>query len=68
MDYKLYGLDRSGHIVSGKDVIAPDDRAALQEAEKACEKHAVEVWQGARRVARVEKGSAPLAASSRMCL
>ena len=68
MDYKLYCLDRSGHIVSARDVAARDDLAALQEAEKNCEKHAVEVWQGGRRVARVKISNAPLAAGDSMCL
>ena len=68
MDYKLYSLDASGHIVSAKDVVARDDLAALQEAEKDCDKFVVEVWQGARRVARVKIGNAPLGLEDRMSL
>ena len=68
MDYKLYCLDAWEHIVSTREVAAPDDLAALQEAEKDCAEYAVEVWQGARRVARVKPGNAPLDARDRMCL
>ena len=68
MDYKFYRLDVLEHIVSSRDVAAPDDLAALQEAERDCVEYAVEVWQGARRVARVKLGNAPLDSSDRMCL
>ena len=68
MEYKLYRLDNSGHIVSGRDVVADDDLTVLQEAEKDCERYAVEIWQGARRVARVKIGNAPLATEDRMSL
>ena len=68
MDYKLYRLNGSGHIVSDRDIVVRDDLAALQEAERDCEKCAVEVWQGARRVARVKVGNAPLGLEDRMSL
>ncbi len=68
VDYKLYRLDNSGHIVSGRDIVVRDDLAALQEAEKDCERFAVEVWQGGRRVARVKIGDAPLGPEDRMSL
>ena len=67
-EYKLYSLDETGHIVSAKDLLAHDDLAALREAETACQKNAVEVWQGARRVARVNLGNAPLRSTDRMFL
>lgn len=68
MDYKLYCLDEAGRIVSARDILAHDDLAALREAEAGCENSAVEVWQGARRVARVNQGNAPLRSSDRMSL
>jgi len=68
MEYRLYCLDEKDHIVSARNFLAHDDLTALQEAEAGCEKNAVEVWQGARRVARVNMGNAPLAASARMAL
>ncbi len=68
MEYRLYCLDGSGHVVSGRDIVVRDDLAALQEAENDCEKDAVEVWQGARLVARVKIGNAPLGPEDRMSL
>jgi hypothetical protein len=51
------------HIISAKDLVAQDDLDALKEAEKLCETYAVEIWQGARCVARIKKGNAALNAS-----
>lgn len=68
MEYKLYRLDENQHIVSAKDIIALDDLAALDEAEKICQAYAMEIWQGARCVARVKKDNAPLDATDRMSL
>jgi hypothetical protein len=68
MEYRLYCLDPTGRVLSARDVVAHDDLSALQEAEDSCEKYAVEIWQGARRVARVKLGNAPLDTSDRMSL
>ena len=45
-----------------------DDLAALDHARKLSIMHAVEVWQGDRRVARVNRANAPLATEDRQCL
>ena len=68
MEYRLYCLDEKDHIVSARNFLALDDLTALAEAEGACAKNAVELWQGARRVARVKLGNAPLASSDRISL
>ena len=68
MEYRLYCLDEKDQIVSARNFLALDDLTALVEAEGACAKNAVELWQGARRVARVKLGNAPLDASDRMSL
>jgi hypothetical protein len=68
MDYKLYSLDETGHIVSARDVHVGGDLAALREAEMACGKNAIEVWQGARRVGHVNLGNTLLSHSDRMSL
>jgi hypothetical protein len=69
LEYKLYRLDgETRHIVSIKDVVARDDLDALQEAEKLCEAGAVEIWQGARCVARVKKDNVALDALDRRSL
>ena len=68
VEYRLYSFDLTYHIVSAKAVLALDELAALQVAEQSCEDHAIEVWQGARRVARVKPGNTPLSASDRASL
>lgn len=55
MEYRLYRLDRiTQHIVSARDVMAEDDGDALKEAEKLCQTHAIEIWQGTRYVALID--------------
>jgi hypothetical protein len=68
MEYRLYRLNESQGIVSAQEVIARDDLDALQEAERLCETHAIEVWQGTRCVARVGKGEIPPDTSERILL
>lgn len=68
MEYRLYCLDEKDHIVSARNFLAHDDLTALGEAEASCKENAVELWQGARRVARVKLGNAPLGPSDRMAL
>ena len=68
LEYKLFNVDEMDHVVRARDLLAHDDLAALQEAEAACEKSVVEVWQGARRVVRVNLGNAPLRSSDRRSL
>lgn len=58
--YRLKFLDPLNAAVMARDFQGSDDLAALAAAEHACHTHDVEVWQGARRVARVKKGNAPL--------
>ena len=53
-------IDSQTDAVTGRDFQGSDDLAALAAAERACVSHDVEVWQGARRVARVKMGNAPL--------
>jgi hypothetical protein len=68
MEYTLYSVDDVGHVMSHRLLVARDDLAALEEAEKSCERHDIEVWEGTRRVARVKLGNAALNASDRMSL
>jgi hypothetical protein len=52
--YRIYKLDRpGGRIIKGKDKIAPDDEAALSEAEKDKDCPLCEVWRGAKRIGKV---------------
>ena len=58
MEYRLYCLDETQHIIVARGIVVLDDLAALREAEALCEEHAIEIWQGTRRVAHVAKGGA----------
>ncbi|MEI9932310.1 MAG: hypothetical protein WDM89_17660 [Rhizomicrobium sp.] len=58
--YKFYFLDDQGHIFRAQDHLLRDDLDALAAAKKLCNDHIVEVWQGAREVARVKQGDEPL--------
>jgi hypothetical protein len=53
LDYKLYYIGRDGHVERRQDYHAPDDVAALEYAQQHCEPLEIEVWIGARFVARV---------------
>ena len=68
MEYRLYWLDETGRIAGARSFSARDDLMALHEAEGACEKNAIEVWQGTRLVARVKLGNGELGPSDRMSL
>jgi len=64
--FQLRFLDRFDFVVLTRAVSAPDDLDALTEAEKLSVTHTIEVWDGMRKVARVKKGNAPVAASDRL--
>jgi len=53
-DYKLYCIGPDGHIEKRHDYKTSDDLAALERAKEICGPHEVEVWEGARFVARVK--------------
>ena len=55
-DYKLYVIGDDGHIVNRHDYPAKDDLGALQRAKELCAKNEIEVWEGARFIARVAVG------------
>jgi len=66
--FELRFLDRLEVPVIVRSYIALDDLEALNEAERLCETHTIEVWDGDRRVARVKKGNAPLVPEDRQSL
>ena len=53
VDYKLYCIGRDGRIAERHDYWVPDDVDALERAREICGPYEVEVWAGARFVARV---------------
>ncbi|HVV26849.1 MAG TPA: hypothetical protein VHC40_02665 [Rhizomicrobium sp.] len=58
--YQIRFLDGRNRAVLARDFEGKDDLAALAAAEKLCDMHSIEVWQGERRVARVKQGNAAL--------
>jgi hypothetical protein len=52
--YKFYFLDERGHAFRAQDHLLPDDLTALESAKVLCVRNAIEIWQSARQVARVE--------------
>lgn len=53
--YRVYKLrDHGGRIVKGKDVVAPDDAAAMDHAHSDEDCPICEVWQGTKKVGTVD--------------
>ena len=53
--YRVYKLrTRAGGIVKGKDVMAPDDQTAIQEARDDEDCPICEVWTGTKRVGSID--------------
>jgi hypothetical protein len=53
--YRLYTIGADGHIEGPPaEIDCPDDPAAVQEANKVLDGQAIEVWQKARLVIRLE--------------
>jgi hypothetical protein len=56
LEYRFYTIRKNGHIVSPpSDHNLPDDSTAVTEAKKLLNGHDIEIWQGARVVAYVER-------------
>jgi hypothetical protein len=53
-DYWVYTLGEDGHIVGRTEIYCPDDEAALERAKNLADGHAVELWEGARRIALID--------------
>lgn len=51
--YRLYRLDGDGKFAAAEWLEAADDRAALEAANRRCDGHDCELWQGKRLVARL---------------
>jgi hypothetical protein len=60
-DYRLYRLDKDGHV-QGPPVIVncDDDEAAMAEAKQYVDGVAIEIWDGGRRVAFFPSGPVAL--------
>jgi hypothetical protein len=58
IDYKIYSIGLDGHIEKRHDCWAQEDFHALSQARRISGPGDVEVWQGARFVARVARDAA----------
>lgn len=56
--YRINCTDDSDRVVTTHTFSCRGDLEALDEAQKLCAKHGVEVWEGERRVAWMHKGGA----------
>jgi len=66
--YRVYSLDKAGHIAQAQNVECRDDLDALEWAQAAAGRDGLEVWDGARLVARVKPHNSPLETGDRLCL
>ena len=53
-EYRAYAIGADGHIVSWEPLICQDDSAAISQAEQIFHGKIVELWCGARLVARLQ--------------
>jgi hypothetical protein len=52
-DYRLYYLDKDGHISRGIDMTFHDDDEAVAYARTAGSEYGLEIWQGAQKVREI---------------
>jgi hypothetical protein len=52
--YRLYLLDKDDHIIRRAEFELPDDQHALTKARQLIDGRTVELWSGARRIARID--------------
>ncbi|HEY1749601.1 MAG TPA: hypothetical protein VGG11_22930 [Xanthobacteraceae bacterium] len=55
MFFRVYCIDERGHICSVHECEARDDAEAIEVARRFCGAHEVEIWDRARRIARLGK-------------
>ena len=65
--FELRFLDKLDVVIVRRAYSGSDDLAALAEAQRQSVTHAIEVWEGLRKVARVKKGNAALSWTDRLC-
>jgi hypothetical protein len=58
--YSIHSLDAQGRVALSDDIRCRDDLDALSEGVSRSQRHAIEIFDGSRLVARVKLGNAPL--------
>ena len=66
--YQIHFFDRLNVRFLVREWIGRDDLDALDQARKLSRTHAVEVWEGDRRVARVNRADRPLRVTDKQSL
>jgi hypothetical protein len=56
-NYRLYRIDKSDHVQTAQDFEAKNDLLAFAEAQKIRPAQTIEIWQGERRIGRIENKS-----------
>jgi hypothetical protein len=54
-DYRAYLIDRNNRVIARRDIVAPNDEAAIEAARLYVDGVDVEVWNHARKVARLSR-------------
>jgi hypothetical protein len=54
MEYRAYILGPDGQIVKRVDLICKSEEEAKKRVEQMVDGHAIELWEGARRIARFD--------------
>ena len=53
--YRIYVLSPEGHVIAPAQLVeCPDDNQAIREARQYVDEEPVEVWEGTKRVVRLE--------------
>ena len=55
LDYRAYMLDEDDHIIRFEPLVCASDDEAVASAKRLVDGHDVELWAGARLVARLER-------------
>lgn len=64
--YRVFEVDSNGHVVKAARIIdCKDDEAAAAEARVFIDGYDIEIWDGARRVAKIESATKAKKASGR---
>jgi hypothetical protein len=54
-EYRVYVLDKDGHISRAIELVCPDDEAAKQSARQFVDGHDIELWQRGRQIAKFDR-------------
>jgi hypothetical protein len=54
LEYRVYVLDTDGSITGKLDLLCADDVSAARKVESLLDGHALELWEGTRRIATFE--------------